>query len=529
METRLCANCFAELQEGAVCPVCGWDNAKLQQRGALSLFTVLASRYIVGRAKSINGEGLTYAALDRSSQQVVELREFFPISLCTRREDGSVNPLAERQAAFAENLQSFIELSRNVSRLREVSVVTSVLDIFEDNDTAYTVYAYEPALSLRRTVENNRGGLDWNRVNRMFAPALSALGLMNSLGISHLGLSPETLRVRKDGTMLITGFCVRGARTTGGWIEPDLFPGCAAMEQYRENAACGEASDVYGFAACMLYALTGSLPREATQRQRDPKLLISREVLQSLPPFAVTAIANALLVDPAGRTPSFERFKSELSAAPTLHSEIAETEAIRRLPDERQEPRGRGVPVGVWLLVSLLLTLGVLGYVANRWLGEQGMSFRDLGRLFEETGSQETVLVVPNLANQRLDEWERKVGAGDYDFILEVSDHMFSETVEEGRIISQDPFPEETILPGDTVLVTVSRGSRKRTLPPIRGMSYGELSALLEEKGLVPQREDEYSDDVEAGEILRYEGRLPGEELDYGDSVTVVVSAGPEE
>ena len=211
MESKLCANCFAELAaSGEACPVCGWDNSKPQPPEALPCFTVVASRYQVGRVKAMNGEGITYAALDLSTRKEVELREFFPLALASRNEDdGTVVPHTGSEQLFDQYLDQFLELQKNVSRLREVTVVHSVLDLFEENYTAYAVYEYVPAVSLRRYVENAGGTLSWNTANRLFQPVVSALGLMNSLGISHLGISPDSLRVTGDGMVLITSFSIQ--------------------------------------------------------------------------------------------------------------------------------------------------------------------------------------------------------------------------------------------------------------------------------------------------------------------------------
>jgi len=102
--------------------------------------------------------------------------------------------------------------------------------------------------------------------------------------------------------MLITGFAVNAVRRRGTLLIEELYPGCAAVEQYSSKAVCGEMSDVYALAATMFYALTGSLPKEAPERLNDQRLLISKEVLKNLPPFAVTAIANALQVKQETRT-----------------------------------------------------------------------------------------------------------------------------------------------------------------------------------------------------------------------------------
>ena len=143
METNLCANCFAGLTaSGGKCPVCGWDNSTPQPPEALGCHTVVASRYQVGRVKAQNGEGITYAALDLTTQKLVELREFFPTALAQRAEDGTAAPRSGKESLFDQYLDDFIDLAKNVSRLREVTVVHSVLDIFEENYTAYAVYEY---------------------------------------------------------------------------------------------------------------------------------------------------------------------------------------------------------------------------------------------------------------------------------------------------------------------------------------------------------------------------------------------------
>lgn len=530
MESNLCMNCFAGLESGsATCPVCGWDNTNTQPEQALEYLCIVASRYQVGRVKARNGEGFTYAALDLTTHKEVELREFFPDALAERAKDGvRVIPFQGQEDVFEDCLDAFVELMKNVSRLREVSVVHSVLDIFEENYTAYAVYEFVPSVTLRRYVEGVGGSLPWNTANPMFLPVLTALGLFNSLGVSHLGISPDTLRVTKDATLLITGFSISAARRAGTPLAADLAPGCAALEQYSAKATCGEISDVYGFAATLFFALTGETPADAPRRLKDPKLMISKDVLHSLPPFAVTALANALQVRPAQRTASFERFKTELSAAPTLAAEVDQTEAIRRIPPlDIHVPQGRGLPPFVWLIGSGVVTLVALVIVASLWMGDRGMSFSDLTQLFSESSSSVPMETVPNLVNTNYEECLQKVESGEYPFQLEITEQEFNETVAEGCISSQVPFSGEPIPENGVVTVTVSRGSAQRTLPDYTGVSYEKLEELLTDNGFVPQRVEEASEDIEAGYVVRYEGHAAGDSLDYGSSITVVVSTGP--
>ena len=73
----------------------------------------------------------------------------------------------------------------------------------------------------------------------------------------------------------------------------------------------------------------------------------------------------------------------------------------------------------------------------------------------------------------------------------------------------------------------VSRGSATRTLPAFDGISFATLQEALTADGFSPVRVDEPSDDIEVGYVIRYQDHNAGDSLDYGSTVTVVVSTGP--
>lgn len=527
MADSRCMNCFSMLErEDDICPVCGWDNGRAQAAGGLGYMTELCSRYLVGRAKSRNGEGISYAAWDSSSRRVVEIREFCPAALARRGEDFvTMEPRANREGDYNRLLDEFVDLSRGISRLRELSVVVSVTDIFTENNTAYAVYEPPPVKTVRHLIRE-KGNLSYNEVNRLFMPVVTGLGLINSLGISHLGISPETLRVNRDGSLIITGFSVKEARGTDTCIDGELYTGYAALEQYIPGAECGESSDVYALASVMLYALTGVSPASAEERARDQRLMISKDVLRGIPPFAITAIANALQVRSENRTPSFERFRAELSNAPTIVNDAEHIGTIKRIPIGLEIGR-KGSSPAWWLFGSLVLTLAALIVVASIWMGQRGMSFGDLKDIFKKTEETAVESQVPYMLGQNYEEWAERISSGEYDFTLEVSEMIFNETVEEGDIISQSVMPGDEIEPGGVIIVTVSRGKERRILPAVKGLSYEELSAALMEDGFEPVRKDEVNDGVEAGYVIRYEGYNEGDTLEYGSPVTIVVSSGP--
>ena len=155
------------------------------------------------------------------------------------------------------------------------------------------------------------------------------------------------------------------------------------------------------------------------------------------------------------------------------------------------------------------------------------MSFRDLTQLLPSDSSAQEAATVPNLVNTNYQEALEKAESGEYPFQLEVSAQEFNDTVQEGCISSQTPFAGEPLPEDGVVTVTVSRGSSQRPLPDFTGLSYENLAQALSDSGFVPQRADEPSEDVEAGYVLRYQDHQVGDALDYGSTVTVVVSSGP--
>ena len=214
--------------------------------------------------------------------------------------------------------RSFLELWRKLMRLMGLSALISVTDVVEDNGTAYAIYEYTDAVPLRKyLLSTSTGYIPWERARQMFMPALSALGTLHSAGIIHRGLSPQTILVTPDGKLKISGFSIWQARTARGDLNPELFPGYAAIEQYGFEGQQGAWTDIYAFAAVLYRALIGTDPIVATTRVTNDRLMIPSKFAEQLPAYVINALINALQILPEDRTRSVEQFRAELSASPT--------------------------------------------------------------------------------------------------------------------------------------------------------------------------------------------------------------------
>jgi len=548
---NLCMNCMSDTNGKTECPNCGFSSAEPQMRHALPYRTKLQQRYIVGRAKKSNGEGITYIGYDTVLNIPIELREFFPQTLSERADSGeSVRVIGGSEVTFNECLTGFLTYSREVAHMRELSSIVQIYDIFEENHTAYTVSEWNESITLRYFVERSGGSLNWNVARQLFMPVLSALSALHAAGIRHLGISPDTLSIMKDGKMKLGSFCIGAVRRMDTDLPPDMVAGCAAIEQYVMDYVPNEATDVYGFASSLFFTLTGTMPQDALKRRTDSRLMIPTSIMRSLPPHVVTAMANALQVSPDKRTPSFERLRAELSAAPTVTANIEETQRINKIAppytaEPEEESDKKGVPSFVWVILTCVAALIVFTIVGIIWIsnsdpGGAAALASDTSQV-DSTDSSDALLssgevsdsgqiAAPSLIGQNYEDLSASSAAsGDSEYqVLLSTNKQFSDTIPEGSIISQSPAPGTQMAKGTAIVVVVSEGAAVRTLPSIAGKTLAEASTAVTSASFVPTKIEEYSPTIEQGMVIGYKDVKEGSQMAYGSKVVIVVSKGPD-
>ena len=142
----------------------------------------------------------------------------------------------------------------------------------------------------------------------------------------------------------------------------------------------------------------------------------------------------------------------------------------------------------------------------------------------ETTISQKEVYM-PNLVGRSQDEAEKILQGLDLSMQVEQEN---SDGVEKGMVISQKEKPDTVIPRFSKVTVVISAGSDKVDLAELglSGMTLETAVRLLEGKNLKADVQEESSEDVPSGTIIRYE---PEDKVALGSTVTLYVSTGPEE
>jgi len=295
-------------------------------------------RFGIGRAVEQNGDGITYLAFDEQARAFVYIREFYPAAIAIR-EHGQLAQIVMQgcETVWQDCAQNFMELWRKLQRMRGLSALLSVTDVFEENGTIYAVYEYMESMTFRDfLLRGKHGYIPWERARALLMPVLSTLGNLHQQGIIHRGIAPSTLYFGADGKVRIGGFGIWQARTAHGDLTAELLDGYAALEQYGLEDKQGAWTDIYAFAAVLFRSLIGSNPDDAVSRRHNDRVMVPAQFAERIPPYVINALINAMQVFPEERTRTVEQFRAELSASPTAVARAAQ------LPPALTRPAARG-------------------------------------------------------------------------------------------------------------------------------------------------------------------------------------------
>ncbi|MDD5924023.1 MAG: PASTA domain-containing protein [Clostridia bacterium] len=545
--SELCFGCMKEYENGSVCPHCGFSNETHQALPFLPLGTLLRDRYIVGKMIKSDCQGAEYICYDDELKTPVLLREFLPEGICGRSKNSGVNVVVKSESKELYNtmIKSFLSYFRTIARLRDLTAIATIYDIFTDNNTAYTVEDYEELISFKEFIKRSGGSLEWNVARPLFMPLISTLETVNKNGVQHLGLSPDNVAVTSEGKLILRNFMIPEMRVASKTFHSNLIEGCSSPEQY-ENKKLSEQSDVYGFSAVLFYSLTGNLPESYSIRKNNPKLLINTNVVKRLPPHVVTALANGLQIETEKRISSFEEYKLLLTSAPTIKAmrDEIKTEVKANKVIEKEEKARRGVPTVVWGVITFVTCAVLFFFIGNTFLNQSFFDNiissekdkTDVVSVITKDTTGQTVstveetqnFVVPDLTKMSYDDIiELDEKNKDFNIVFS-SSNEFSDTVKKNYPIKQSPEAETELPVGSVIIVTLSSGAEKRYLPDIKEVTLKYAADILAEEDFVTYVEREYSDTVKEGYVINYLGNSAGDELDCGSGVTVIVSKGKE-
>ena len=485
---NLCMSCMNELYGEKQCPKCGYYVDSPQISPYLPLKTPVGDKYIIGKVLSSNSEGVTYMAYDIERKSPVVIREFLPEKFIDRNMSSTEVAIKnEWKDFYYAYLRKFLSLWRSLARVRGLSALVPVIDIIEENNTAYAISEYVESISLREfLLRSQTGYLNWEKAKVLFMPVLSTLSTLHKAGIYHYGINPDNLMIGRDGKLRISGFSINDARLEGTEFSPEQFEGYTPIEQYSYNYSEGAWSDVYGFSAVLYRALVGSVPQDAVSRSMNDQLIIPARYAEIIPVYVINALMNGLQVNPEDRTKDVETLREELSATPgnVVSSfsgvNIPKREERTAPPVQPTEDDNKSTIIRTILIVSLIVVgIGLIFFGA--YLG-----YDHFIKNPEETTTEApvvTTIEVPNFVNSSYDMVAQNPVQNSRFKINSVME--YSDEVEKGYIISQSLEAGTTVPTGSEITFVVSKGPEFVTVPPVKDTNIDYAKETLEKAGFV--------------------------------------------
>ena len=537
---NLCMGCMKEIGNVQQCPFCGFHNDTVAPAPYLPLRTVIGGRYTVGKVISASGDGVTYIAWDNESRETVTVREFLPVENITRLQGQTeVTVNEDSRLVFYDSVREFLTLNRKLAMSRNLSALIPVIDIIEENNTAYAVSEYLETITLRDFLLKSRTGyLGWDRVKTLMMPVLTTVASLHSMDIYHRGISPNTLVLGRDGKLRLTGFMISSARCLKTRVKPEMFSGYAAIEQYHDVDDTGAWTDVYGIAAVIYRALIGSTPAEASERITNDKLMIPPRFAEALPAYLVSALDHALTIEPGDRTATVDELREELSGSPstmasnaihevrereveapaTTEDEVAERKRLEKLARQEQQKHEQ-IKMAI-IAFAICLGIGVLAL--GGWLTYDHFKNNPNEPTTEGVAP---MIEVPNFVGQSYSRISNdEVQKTRFKFTV---DYQYSDSAEAGVIIGQNLEAGTQIEQGSELKLTVSKGIEYVTLIDVSGMDYNKAFNLLTEAGFVCKKVEKNNDGSHtANEVITVTPEA-GKEYERGKEIYVQVWGAP--
>ena len=197
--------------------------------------------------------------------------------------------------------------------------IVNVLEVFEENNTAYIAMEYIAGNSLKDKLAKV-GMLPEAEVLRYIHQIGEALQFVHQKNILHLDIKPSNILIDKENNARLIDFGVSKRYDVGeqetSTTMLTLSKGFASIEQYDNEGiqSFSPCPDIYSLGATMYNLLTGKIPTESILRATRP-LARPRELNPAISEQTEQVILKAMEIIPANRYQSVEEMMNALGGS----------------------------------------------------------------------------------------------------------------------------------------------------------------------------------------------------------------------
>ena len=520
----------------------------------LSPGTYLQNRYEILEKIGSGGMSVVYKAQCHTLNRLVAIK------------------VLKEEFAFDKNfIDKFRMEAQAAARLSHPNIV-SVYDVVEEGALHYIVMELIEGITLKNYIEK-KGFLENKEAIGIAIQVASGIAAAHSHHIVHRDIKPQNIIISREGKVKVADFGIAKAVSAQTMNATAVGSVHYISPEQARGGYCDERSDIYSFGITLYEMAAGRVPFEGDNtvavalahledpvvppREYNPDICPGLEQIilkctQKKPDLRygsmeeVIADLRHVLVDPdadigtgfpeAGqKDPDSTRMltREEMGAIKEGHRHAASRH--RRVEPEDEDdtaPHFERIITAVGVVAAILIVAVVI-FLLTRITGLMSPRSREsLGATVAAETSAEAMEVtlsgdqisMPSILGRT--EAEAAEILAEYGLSMTVTAREYSDNYSEGQIMGQTVVEGSVVNEGTQVGVTVSLGSDKvdLTVLNLTQMTGDKAQALLAEKDLLVQRQDEPSDTVPQGNVIRFAPEV----AKAGETVTLFVSSGPQ-
>ena len=443
--------------------------------------------------------------------------------------------------------------------------IVSIYDVGDDNNLYYIVMELIEGITLKKYIQK-KGKLSVKETTSIAIQVAQGIECAHNNHIIHRDIKPQNIIISKEGKVKVTDFGIARA-VSANTINSNAMGSVhyISPEQAR-GGYLDEKSDIYSLGITMFEMLTGEMPFEGdstvavalqhiqgempdlrdyiedipvstqrivqkcTQKKADHRYLKISSLIADLKRSLVHPDEDFVQFaddEPAdGKTVMFDPQQIKAGVIQSVPQEEDEQEEEPDSEDQNDidavNPKiDRIIAVG-GIIAGVVFLIIVIMLVWKFFKQSEAGSGVQLGEVTTET-LDERYTYMPDLLGKTSEE---------ADVLLEKANlgrryvYAKNNTVKEGLICDQSEKPNSVVAKNTTITVTISQGADRFAAANYAGKTLDETLKELDNLGLKYDISYEFSEEVDTNRIIS--SSPAGTEVQYGDTISLVVSKGAE-
>lgn len=458
--------------------------------------------------------------------------------------------------------------------------VVNVYDVGVENGIYYIVMELVEGITLKKYIEK-RGRLPYKEAVSIAIQVANGMDAAHKHNIVHRDIKPQNIIISKEGKVKVTDFGIAKVASSAT-INTSASMGSVhyiSPEQARGGYS-DERSDIYSLGITLFEMLTGTVPFDGdsavsvavqhiqdsiplpsqlvegvpvsvdkivlkcTQKKTDRRYQSAAELIVDLKKSLVMpdedfvrmgfAYDSVLKKDEEEYNPDDDELLTE-SAGHDLDDdnddtddELLENDSDKDedIDDERNDKLElvmKCIGIGIAVIILMITIFVVIKLVGNgKNTAKNNKNSVEATTVNTANNNSSDMVEVPAVVGMTKEDAIKalnKLGLG-YKAVTQSSD-----TVAEDCVISQGNVGGSKVEKNSQIVLTISTGKENKevTVPNVKGKSEQEAKEAIEAANLVASVDYQYSDSVEAGNVIKYS---PSGSVAEGSTVTIHVSRG---